>query len=57
MERSDAGWLASDVVVEHISLAENFAEQFESLLERSSFDELLERMRRKVDRHREGSDG
>lgn len=52
MEPTDAGWLASDVVVEHISLADNFAAQFTSLLERRTFDELLAKMRAKVDRHR-----
>ena len=52
MELYGADWLASDVMVEHISLADNFAAQFSSLLERRSFDELLEKMRAKVERHR-----
>ncbi len=52
MQEHPSGWLASDVIVEHISLADNFAAQFESLLERRTFDELLAKMRAKVERHR-----
>ena len=48
MHRRDGGWMASDIVIENISLAQNYAEQFKAFLRSRSFDELLELMRRKV---------
>src|SRR5215468_897476 len=48
MHRRDGGWMASDIVIEHISLTQNYAEQFSGLLRSRSFDELLELMRQKV---------
>lgn len=49
----DGRWLATDIMVEGVSLSRNHGEQFRSLLRHESFDELLERMRRKVDRQRQ----
>ena len=40
--------LASDVVIENISLTKNYAQQFQELLRSRSFDDLLELMRGKV---------
>jgi phospholipid transport system substrate-binding protein len=54
MHRRDDHWYASDVIVEGISLTENYGAQFRSMLEHESFDELLNRLQHKVDRHREG---
>jgi len=48
MHQRDGTWVASDVVVENISLAQNYAQQFQELLRSRSFDELLELMRGKV---------
>jgi phospholipid transport system substrate-binding protein len=48
MHKRDGSWLASDVVIENISLAQNYAQQFQELLRSRSFDELLELMRGKV---------
>jgi phospholipid transport system substrate-binding protein len=48
MHQRDGSWLASDVVIENISLAQNYAQQFQELLRSRSFDELLELMRGKV---------
>lgn len=45
-------WLATDIVVEGISLSGNYADQFASALKTRSFDELLDLMRRKVDHFR-----
>ena len=45
-------WLATDVVVEGVSLSRNHGEQFRSLLRHESFQDLLERMRRKVEAQR-----
>jgi phospholipid transport system substrate-binding protein len=49
MHQRDGAWVASDVVVENISLAQNYSQQFQELLRSRSFDELLELMRGKVD--------
>lgn len=48
MGRRNGRWRATDIVVEGISLRDNFREQFASLLRDRSFDELLELMRRKL---------
>jgi len=48
MQRTGDRWLATDIVVEGISLTDNYGEQFESLLRTRSFDELLDLMRRKL---------
>lgn len=52
MRYSAGRWKATDILVEGISLAGNYRAQFDSLLRRLSFDQLLERMRRKVERYR-----
>ncbi len=48
MHQRDGTWLASDIVVEGISLTRNYAQQFEAVLRSRSFPELLELMRTKV---------
>ena len=45
-------WRATDIVVEGVSLSHNHGEQFRSLLRHESFEELLDRMRRKVESQR-----
>lgn len=45
-------WKAYDVLVEDISLIQNYRSQFYHILERRSFDELLEIMREKIDKLR-----
>jgi phospholipid transport system substrate-binding protein len=44
----DNAWKAYDVVVEGVSLVNNYRQQFSSILARESFDDLLKRMREKV---------
>jgi phospholipid transport system substrate-binding protein len=44
---SPAGWRAYDVVVEGISLVNNYRAQFDRFLSRKSFDELLQELRDK----------
>jgi phospholipid transport system substrate-binding protein len=46
-ERNDR-WVATDVIVEGISLTDIYRDQFASLLRDRSFEELLELMRRKT---------
>jgi phospholipid transport system substrate-binding protein len=48
MHQRDGRWVASDVVVENISLTQNYAQQFQELLRSRSFADLLELMRSKV---------
>lgn len=52
MRELDGRWVATDVIVEGISLSDNYYEQFSSLLRGRSFEELLELMRRKTQRTR-----
>jgi phospholipid transport system substrate-binding protein len=54
MHQRDGSWAATDIVVEGISLSENYRDQFRSLLRTRSFDELLELLRRKLRRYRAG---
>jgi phospholipid transport system substrate-binding protein len=44
---SSAGWRVYDVVVERVSLVDNYRAQFDRFLRRKSFDELLQSLRDK----------
>jgi len=44
---SPLGWRAYDVVVEGISLVNNYRSQFDRFLSKKSFDELLQELRDK----------
>ena len=48
MHQRDGAWVASDIVIESVSLTRTYASQFQELLRTRSFDELLELMRGKV---------
>jgi phospholipid transport system substrate-binding protein len=48
MREHDGRWVATDVIVESISLTDNYRSQFASLLRDRSFQELLDLMRSKV---------
>ncbi len=45
MNRPGKAWLIRDVVIDGVSLVENYRAQFARILRRSSYDELLERLR------------
>jgi len=45
--RTDGDWKIYDVVIENISLINNYRAQFDRIISRSSFEELLRRMREK----------
>ena len=47
LRSSDRTWKVYDVVIENISLVNNYRSQFRRVLAKSSFDELLRRMRDK----------
>jgi phospholipid transport system substrate-binding protein len=48
MREREGRWMATDVIVEGISLTDNYKSQFESLLRDRSFAELLDLMRAKA---------
>jgi phospholipid transport system substrate-binding protein len=48
LRRTGAGWRATDIVVEGVSLARNFRSQFDAAVAKSSFEGLLERLRAKT---------
>ncbi len=49
MARSGAGWRVRDVVVEGVSLVANYRAQFQRVLQRESFAELVAEIRDRVD--------
>jgi phospholipid transport system substrate-binding protein len=48
LRRGAAGWRATDIEVEGVSLAKNFRSQFDAAVAKDSFQGLLERLRAKV---------
>src|SRR5215470_14156487 len=48
MRERDGHWVATDVIVEDISLTDNYKSQFSTLLRDRSFAELLDLMRKKA---------
>ena len=49
LRHTESGWRATDILVEQVSLAQNFRAQFDTALAKSSFQDLLELLRKKVD--------
>lgn len=49
MHKKEKGWMVYDVVIEGVSLVMNYRSQFNSILGRSSFDKLLEKLREKTE--------
>ena len=49
LRRTPSGWRATDILVEQVSLAQNFRAQFDAALAKDSFQDLLERLRKKLD--------
>jgi phospholipid transport system substrate-binding protein len=48
MKKSGGVWRATDILVEEVSLAENFRSQFAAILAKDSFEGLLDRLRKKL---------
>ncbi len=48
LKRIDGKWKAYDVVIEGVSFINNYRSQFNSILAKNSFDQLLQRMRDKI---------
>ncbi len=48
MERTASGWKATDIFIEDVSLSANFQSQFAKALSKNSFDDLMDRLDRKL---------
>jgi len=57
MLKEKSGWRVYDVVIEEISLVNNYRSQFAGILQKSSFPDLLARLREMVKSSGSGSDG
>jgi len=53
LTRSDDRWLIYDVIVDGVSLTASYQEQLQTVLRRDGFDELVARMRRRIERPRD----
>ncbi len=49
----DKQWLVYDIVIEGVSLVKNYRSQFESLLARGSFDEMLKKIENKLEKNKD----
>jgi phospholipid transport system substrate-binding protein len=48
LRKADGGWLATDILIEEVSLSSNFRAQFDKALKQDSFDGLLDKLDRKL---------
>ena len=48
MAWQDSRWMISDVLVERTSLVRNFRSQFDSIIRRSSYEELVKKVRARL---------
>jgi phospholipid transport system substrate-binding protein len=48
LEKKKEGWLATDILIEGVSLADNFKSQFDRALAKDSYDELIKRLQAKL---------
>ncbi len=48
LRRADGGWQATDIFIEDVSLSANFQAQFGKALKKSSFDDLMDKLERKL---------
>jgi phospholipid transport system substrate-binding protein len=55
LDKKKEGWLATDILIEGVSLADNFKSQFDRALAKDSFDELIKRLQAKLQNKSEGS--
>ncbi len=46
--KTEGGWQATDIFIEDVSLSANFQGQFGKALKKSSFDDLMDRLERKL---------
>jgi phospholipid transport system substrate-binding protein len=48
MQSSSSGWRVYDVVVEGVSLVKNYRDQFDAIINKSSYDGLIKEIRSKL---------
>ncbi|MDG2306161.1 MAG: ABC transporter substrate-binding protein [Candidatus Binatia bacterium] len=48
LQKTDTGWQATDIFIEDVSLSANFQSQFGKALKKNSFDDLMDRLERKL---------
>jgi ABC-type transporter MlaC component len=48
LRKAASGWLATDILIEDVSLSSNFRAQFDKALKQDSFDGLLDKLDRKL---------
>ena len=49
LKRTDSDWKIYDVIVDNISIDNNYRSQFDRVISRSSYQELVKRIKQKVD--------
>jgi phospholipid transport system substrate-binding protein len=49
LEKKPDGWVATDILIEDVSLADNFKSQFDKALAKGSWDELITRLKNKLE--------
>lgn len=54
LKKTDKGWQATDIYIEDVSLSANFQAQFAKALKKSSFDDLMDRLERKLHGKKKG---
>jgi phospholipid transport system substrate-binding protein len=50
LEKKSDGWVATDILIEDVSLADNFRSQFDKALAKGSWDELITRLKNKLEK-------
>ena len=50
VKNNGGNWLVYDVVIEGVSLVKNYRSQFNSLMARGDFNEMLEKLRKKIEK-------
>jgi phospholipid transport system substrate-binding protein len=55
LEKQKGSWVATDILIEDVSLADNFRSQFDHALAKDSFDELIKRLQAKLETKADGA--
>ena len=50
LEKKSDGWVATDILIEDVSLADNFRSQFDKALAKGSWDDLITRLKNKLEK-------
>lgn len=55
LEKKSDGWVATDILIEDVSLADNFKSQFDKALAKGSWDDLITRLKNKLEKKSDGA--